>query len=81
MFYARINKLKVFNNREGFFGIFNRLAELRIYSYVAGSSYDSHSAAPTLRLSDLMDLPDAAARRQRLLDAVVAEAGRKFLIN
>jgi hypothetical protein len=34
MFYARINKIKVFNNREGFLGLFNRSAELRIYSYV-----------------------------------------------
>jgi hypothetical protein len=24
MFYARINKLKIFNNREGFPGVFNR---------------------------------------------------------
>ena len=24
MFYARINKIKVFNNREGFLGLFNR---------------------------------------------------------
>jgi hypothetical protein len=31
MFYARINKIKVFNNREGFLGLFNH-AELRIYS-------------------------------------------------
>jgi hypothetical protein len=35
MFYARINKIKVFNNREGFLGLFNR-AELRIYSHAAG---------------------------------------------
>jgi hypothetical protein len=24
MFYTRINKIKVFNNREGFLGLFNR---------------------------------------------------------
>jgi hypothetical protein len=36
MFYARINKIKVFDNREGFLW-FNRRAELRIYSYVAGN--------------------------------------------
>ncbi|MDR2653012.1 MAG: hypothetical protein LBC68_12005 [Prevotellaceae bacterium] len=76
MFYARINKIKVFNNREGFLGIFNRRAELRIYSYVAGSGFDSPNTAPALTLSDLMDLNDEAARRQRLLDAVVAEANR-----
>jgi hypothetical protein len=37
MFYVRINKIKVFNNREGILGLFNR-AELRIYSHVAGYS-------------------------------------------
>ncbi|MDR2425307.1 MAG: hypothetical protein LBD59_11405 [Prevotellaceae bacterium] len=35
MFYARINKIKVFNNREGFLGLFNRV-EMRIYGYVTG---------------------------------------------
>ena len=34
MFYTRINKIKVFDNREGFLGLFNRHAEMRIYSYV-----------------------------------------------
>jgi hypothetical protein len=29
MFYTRINKIKVFDNREGFFGLFNS-AEMRI---------------------------------------------------
>jgi hypothetical protein len=37
MFYIRINKIKIFNNREGFLGLFNR-AEMRIYSYVTASS-------------------------------------------
>jgi hypothetical protein len=36
MFYTRINKIKVFDNREGFLGLFNRNAEMRIYSYVRG---------------------------------------------
>jgi hypothetical protein len=116
MFYARINKLKVFDNREGFLGIFNRRAELRIYSYAAGG--DNFTAAtagaglapalnddaqadagatagatagadiragvrpaptvvaPPLTLSDLTDLPDDMARRQKLLDAVLSEAGK-----
>jgi hypothetical protein len=26
MFYARINKMKIFDNREGFLGLFNRRA-------------------------------------------------------
>jgi hypothetical protein len=33
MFYTRVNKIKVFNNREGFLGLFNR-DELQIYSLV-----------------------------------------------
>jgi hypothetical protein len=35
MFYTRINKMKVFDNREGFPELFNRSAEMRIYSYVS----------------------------------------------
>jgi hypothetical protein len=35
MFYVRINKIKIFNNREGFLGLFNR-AEMRLYSYATG---------------------------------------------
>jgi hypothetical protein len=35
MFYTRINKIKIFNNREGFLGLFNN-AELQIYSLVTG---------------------------------------------
>ncbi|MDR1985310.1 MAG: hypothetical protein LBQ28_10915 [Prevotellaceae bacterium] len=75
MFYARINKIKVFDNREGFLGIFNRHAELRIYSYVAGAGYVSEQIqSPQLSLADLMDLQDEAARRQKLLEAVLADA-------
>ncbi|MDR1864598.1 MAG: hypothetical protein LBR08_03405 [Bacteroidales bacterium] len=71
MFYARINKIKVFNNREGFLGLFNR-AELRIYSYATPVGADLRVSPPTL--SDLMALPDDASRKQRLLDAVLSEA-------
>ncbi|MDR1666138.1 MAG: hypothetical protein LBS03_00370 [Bacteroidales bacterium] len=67
MFYARINKIKVFNNREGFLGLFNR-AELRIYGYA------SPSGGASLTPDELLALPDDAARRQRLLDAVATEA-------
>jgi hypothetical protein len=31
MFYSRINKINVFDNREGFLDLFNN-AEMRIYS-------------------------------------------------
>jgi hypothetical protein len=39
MFYVRINKVKIFNNREEFLWLFNMQAEIRIYSYL----YPSHS--------------------------------------
>jgi hypothetical protein len=73
MFYARINKIKVFDNREGFLGLFNRRAEMRIYSYVKAPATTEGSGS-LLSISDLVDLPDEAARKQKLLDAVVAEA-------
>jgi hypothetical protein len=74
MFYVRINKIKVFNNREGFLGLFNR-AELRIYCHAAGYSVGAEPYISPLTLADLIDLDDSA-RRQKLLDAVLSEAGR-----
>ncbi|MDR1601908.1 MAG: hypothetical protein LBS42_05720 [Tannerella sp.] len=77
MFYVRINKIKVFNNREGFLGLFNR-AEMRIYGHVAGYSIGAVPSVPPippLTPADLIDLDDNA-RRQKLLDAVLSEAGR-----
>jgi hypothetical protein len=38
MFYTRINKIKVFDNHEGFLGLFNKRAEMQIYSYVKSLS-------------------------------------------
>jgi hypothetical protein len=78
MFYARINKIKVFNNREGFLGLFNRRAELRIYSLANGTSgvmTESGLGNPPLHLSELLHL-DEEARKKRLLETVLAEAGR-----
>jgi hypothetical protein len=75
MFYVRINKLHVFNNREGFLGLWNK-AELQIYSYVSAASLADVPASGLLTLSDLMNLSDAAARRQKLLERVTAEAGK-----
>jgi hypothetical protein len=78
MFYTRINKIKVFDNREGFLGLFNRSAEMRIYSYAKGLTMSSSAPELTyttgVALSELMGLPDGDARKQRLLDAVLAEA-------
>jgi hypothetical protein len=90
MFYARINKIKVFDNREGFLGLFNRRAEMKIYSYVrplprplptgeggsAGTITAGSADGFSLTLSDLANLPDDAARKQRLVEAVQTEAGK-----
>jgi hypothetical protein len=72
MFYTRINKVKVFNNREGFLGLFNR-AEMRIYSYVTASFTGMNTYDFTLTLSDLANLPDEAARKLKLVEAVQAD--------
>jgi hypothetical protein len=58
MFYTRINKIKVFNNKEGFLGLFNR-AEMRVYGYASG---DVPRGARALTVADLLELPDEAAR-------------------
>jgi hypothetical protein len=82
MFYTRINKIKVFDNREGFLGLFNKRAELRIYSYVTPLPRSPSTAEAgstngfSLTLSDLANLPDDAARKQRLVEAVQAEADK-----
>jgi hypothetical protein len=82
MFYTRINKIKVFDNREGFLGLFNS-AEMRIYSYVTAASTVGADlrVCPDLRacpliLSDLMNLSDESARRQKLLEAVQTEVAK-----
>jgi hypothetical protein len=83
MFYVRINKMKVFDNREGFLGLFNRSAEMRIYSYVsnpagrAGHYLESGQPFPSvlpLSVSDLLSL-DENGRREKLLEQTLAEAG------
>ena len=79
MFYTRINKMKVFDNREGFLGLFNRSAEMRIYSYVsnpagkAGHYLESKLTVRPLSVSDLLYL-DENQRREKLLAQVLAEA-------
>ncbi|MDR1595048.1 MAG: hypothetical protein LBS43_11285 [Prevotellaceae bacterium] len=82
MFYARINKIKVFNNREGFLGLFNRRAELRIYSVATnpfGLSDSGHIVCPVryppVRLEDLAHYEEEF-RKERLLEAVTGEAER-----
>jgi hypothetical protein len=82
MFYTRINKIKVFNNREGFLGLFNS-AEMRIYTYVGADLRVCPSPCPSaplspypLTLSDLMNLSDESSRRQKLLEAVQSEVAK-----
>jgi hypothetical protein len=68
MFYTKINKIKVFYNWEGFLGLFNRRAEIRIYSCVTPLSVSLHGeGGSTPTLSELANLSDDAARKQRLL--------------
>jgi hypothetical protein len=77
MFNAKINKLKIFNNREGFLGLFNR-AEIRIYSYVynptgvAGHFLEQGAKCrpKPLTVADMLDL-DEGERTEKLLDAVM----------
>ncbi|MDR1273097.1 MAG: hypothetical protein LBK12_00970 [Odoribacteraceae bacterium] len=74
MFCVRFNKIKVFNNYEGFLGLFNR-AEMRIHGLASG---DASRVARVLTVADLLELPDESSRVQRLLDAVLA-GGREFV--
>jgi hypothetical protein len=90
MFYARINRIKVFNNREGVPGLFNS-AEMRICSFAAGGGFnnvetrfiaspqgnaETQNPASLLTPGDLADLPDERARRERLQQAVAPELNR-----
>jgi hypothetical protein len=67
--------MKVFDNREGFLGLFDR-AELQIYSYVTATTLTDAGANGALTLADLLNLPDEAARRQKLLERVLAETDK-----
>jgi hypothetical protein len=55
MFYVRINQIKVFNNREGFLGLFNR-AELRIYSHAIGYTLGFDPGVPSVPPLTLAEL-------------------------
>ena len=79
MFYVRINKMKVFNNREGFMGLFNRSAEMRIYSYVsnpagkAGHFLERKLSVLPLSVFDLLSF-NKKKRREKLLEQTLAES-------
>jgi hypothetical protein len=74
MFYSRINKIKVFNNREGFLGLFNRGAEMRIYSYDSNPGVEKGPYVPALSVSNLLSMNEKE-REEKLLEQVLAEAG------
>ena len=75
MFYVRENKIRIFNNQEGFLGLLNK-AEIRIYSYVTASPTGTAVHTSALTLSDLAMLPNEAARKEKLLEAVQAEVDK-----
>jgi hypothetical protein len=72
--------MKVYDNREGFLGLFNRSAEICIYSYVSNPDgtadhiTESGRLVPSLSVSDLLNL-DENGRREKLLEQVLVEAG------
>jgi hypothetical protein len=74
MFYSRINKIKVFNNREGFLGLFNRGAEMRIYCYASNPGGQAGQSVPALSVSGLLSMNEKE-REEKLLEQVLAEAG------
>ncbi|MDR1222072.1 MAG: hypothetical protein LBL07_04220 [Tannerella sp.] len=74
MFYVRINRIKVFDNREGFLGLFNRGAEMRIYSYASNPGMEKGPYVPALSVSGLLSMNEKE-REEKLLEQVLAEAG------
>ena len=75
MFYSRINKIKVFNNREGFLGLFDK-AEVRIYGYSTGYEGIMPDLVPVITVGELADLPDDKARRDLLKQLAATEISR-----
>jgi hypothetical protein len=75
MFYSRINKIKVFSNREGFLGLFDK-AEVRIYGYSTGYEGIAPDVVPVLTIGDLAGLPDDRTRRDMLKQLAAAEVNR-----
>jgi hypothetical protein len=73
MFYARINKVKIFSNREGFLGLFDR-AEVQIYALAGTIDSTLKLRDLVMELSDVSDDKKDEALQKKLLDAVKAEA-------
>jgi len=74
MFHARINKIKIFDNREGFLGLFNRTAEIKVYGFAG-------KPESVLRLQNLSEAMSGASSdkqqeevQKKLLSAIDAEA-------
>ena len=74
MFYARINKVKVFNNREGFFGLFNK-AEVKIYGLAGRTEYVLKAQDLANKLGGALSEDDKLAEAEKELAAAIeAEA-------
>jgi hypothetical protein len=66
--------MKVFDNREGFLGLLNRRAELRIYSYLTPGPSPKERGVGVVRLSDFVQLSEKE-REEQLVEQVLLEAG------
>jgi hypothetical protein len=73
MFYARINKIRIFSNREGFLGLFDR-AEVKIYGLAGKPDTVVKVQDIIAELSEVSDDKKEEALQKKLLDAVKAEA-------
>jgi hypothetical protein len=73
MFYARINKIRIFSNREGFLGLFDR-AEVQIYSLAGKPESTVKLEDLVMELAEVSDDKKEEAIQKKLLDAVKAEA-------
>jgi hypothetical protein len=66
--------MKVFDNREGFLGLLNRGAELRIYSYLTPGPSPKERGVGVVQLSDFVQLSEKE-REEKLVEQVLLEAG------
>jgi hypothetical protein len=73
MFFVRINKIRIFSNREGFLGLFDR-AEVRVYGLAGRPDAVVKVQDLITELSQLSDDKKEEALQKKLLDAVKAEA-------
>lgn len=79
MFYARINKIKIFNNQEGFLGLFNK-AEVKVYG-LAGKTESVLKVQDLVNeLSLLSEGEKKSEIEKRLTEAIAVEAANMQFI-